>query len=261
MNQRSKIKIKIKCTIGTFLKFIHNIFLNNVKLFQASVLTRKKVAIIGPAESSMTYMSGLELEKLDFLVRVNKSYLSLSGKEKELGNRTDLLFHCFNEDPITGGGKLDFALLEQQNNKFTIYPYAKAELERKFYTLALKHRQQSLYRIPSHYYIELERGLNGYIPTTGLQALIYLLDQDFAELHITGFTFFRTPYVKDYRDSHQSAEKAYNLATSQGSHHPERELSVFCKRLAIARNAGKKVILDKALENIVLQINPIEEHT
>src|SRR5690606_31676828 len=99
----------------------------------------KRVIVIGPAESSLRYMSGEEIDRFDIIVRVNKSPLSLAGKESSLGSRTDILYHCCNEDPITGGGPIKPRLLKQQKVQKVIYTYGDKSILYDFFKAVFKY--------------------------------------------------------------------------------------------------------------------------
>jgi len=87
------------------------------------------------------------------------------------------------------------------------------------------------------------------MPTTGLQVLNHILQQDVLELHITGFTFFQTAYVDGYRDEYKGAERARTLAMSVGNHDPDDELRLF--KNIYNGNRDKEIYLDSFLRGIV----------
>src|SRR5690606_19448783 len=97
-------------------------------IFEDSNYKDKKIIILGPADTSLSYLSGIEIDSFDYVVRLNKSPLNLKGKAALLGSRTDILYHCFDEDPASGGGVIDLNLLKEQENKFIIYPYSEIGL-------------------------------------------------------------------------------------------------------------------------------------
>ncbi|MCF7825769.1 MAG: glycosyltransferase family 29 protein [Candidatus Marinimicrobia bacterium] len=220
--------------------------------FDDNLLKDKRVIILGPAESSLKYMSGPEIDEFDVVVRMNNAPFSLKGKEKFLGSRTDLLFHCCFEDPIGGGGKIIPEVLFEQHLKQIIYPYDEISIIANYYRLMLKYRNLKFAKLPKRFYWELKKQYKGRIPTTGLQTLHYLMQSDCSELHITGFTFFTTPYIEGYKpDAYRSAAKAYELAVSSSTHDPVDELRLF-KEIYFKMDA-KKIFLDETLIQIVGQ--------
>lgn len=232
-------------TISGFL------YRSRYKSFDNSVYQSKKIIIIGPAESSLTYMSGKHIDEyFDIIVRINKSPFTVKKNLDTIGSRTDILYHCLNENPIGGGGPLDFALLQQQNCQYILYPYAETALEANYFSILKKYPTSDIYRINPHFYSHLKRTYQARIPTTGLQALNHLIQSDFKELHITGFTFFKSGYAKGYRDGHQTAEKGRALAESAGNHNADEELRVF-KELYNRYAPSKSIHVDKELNNLI----------
>ncbi len=239
--------------ITNYLKVKYKLQSNKskIEIFDENIFRNKRIIIIGPAETSLTYLSGDEIDRFDYIVRVNKSPLSLEGKEKQIGSRTDILYHCFSEDPIDGGGKIDFELLEKQKNKYIIYSYAVPMLERIFFKTVLKYKQKIFYRVKSDFFNEIKKYYPAKQPTTGLQALIHLMNSEFKELHITGFTFFRTNYLSGYTidEINNSEESRKNQIEKFGAHSYDGELNLFKKYYF--ENKNKNIILDEFLSELV----------
>lgn len=219
-----------------------------VHFFNEVVYKNKKIIIIGPADTSLSYMSGPEIDKFDVIIRINKSPLNLSGAEHALGSRTDVLYHCFYEDPIGGGGHIDLELLKKQKNKYVVYPYAASHLEKNYYKLLLKYRKNKFYRLKKSFYTDLASNYVAKTPTTGLQALNHVMSCDFKELHITGFTFFLTGYATGYKDGFESATAGKQLAESSGNHNAKDELRLFID--IYSGNKQKNIILDGFLNQM-----------
>lgn len=224
---------------------------SRIKLFPEEILKKKRVIIIGPAESSLSYMSGLAIDDFDFIVRVNKAPHFLKGLEDKLGSRTDILYHCFSEDPINGGGIIDFELLKEQKNKYIVYSYSVPELETVFYKTVLKYKSMLFYRVRSDFFSDVMRHYPAKWPTTGLQAILHLMSCDFKELHITGFTFFRTGYVSGYTTNkiNESEQTRRQQIEQGGSHSFDGELQVF--KEYYARNKHKNIYIDSVIESII----------
>ncbi|KHL68552.1 hypothetical protein SF06_27000 [Pseudomonas flexibilis] len=74
---------------------------------------------------------------------------------------------------------------------------------------------------------------------------------DFKELHITGFTFFKTAYADGYRDEYKSSSEAISLATGSGNHDPDDELRIF-KEIYLSFKDSKCIYLDSALQQLML---------
>lgn len=245
---------KIKSIIITcILKVRYKVQINKSKIsfFDENIYKDKKIIIVGPAETSMSYLSGDEIDKFDIIVRVNKSPLTLSGKEKQLGSRTDVLYHCFSEDSVDGGGRLDFDILHKQQNKYIIYSYFVPMLERVFLKTVLKYKKRIFYRIKPDFFNEIKKDYPAKWPTTGLQAVLHLMNSDFKELHITGFTFFRTSYLSGYTNSkiNESEESRKKQIEKSGSHSYDGELNLFIKYYNL--NKFKNIYLDNKIIEII----------
>lgn len=221
------------------------------RMFDDSFYERKRVIVIGPAETALNYLPGPEIDAFDIIVRINKSAASLDSLTKKIGTRTDVLYHCCYEDPKTGGGPIPMLKLRAQRNSAVIYTYHEVTTEHNFYRASCKYPELPLYRTPKNLYKQLKTTYKARMPTTGLQALNHILQSNFSELHITGFTFFRTPYTEGYRDSHKTGREATLLAKSSGNHDPDDELRLFLELLE--KHKSKLVILDSALSSIVEQ--------
>lgn len=249
-----KLRVLLPSIKGVLLKFL---YLNLCKIrsckwqyFDNNIYKDKRIIVVGPASSSMNYMLGSEIDKFDCIIRINKSTLNLHGKEKNLGSRTDVLYHCCDENRVTGGGPLDKNILSKQLNKFIIYTYAEEKLEYNFYRMINKNQTLDFFKVSQKYYHNLKSTYKAHIPSTGLQALNHILSSEFKELHITGFTFFKTSYSDGYVDSHKSATAAYNLAKQSGNHDPDDELRIFAELYNKHPNM-KAIFLDASLNNLI----------
>lgn len=232
------------------------ILFKRIHFFDETTYKNKKIIIIGPADTSLNYLPGADIDGFDIIIRINKSPLNLRGSEHLLGSRTDVLYHCFYENPVGGGGNIDLDLLTKQKNKYVIYPYAADHLEKNYYEILHKYKDKKFYRLKKTFYNKLAKSYAAKTPTTGLQALNHVMSCDYKELHITGFTFFLTGYASGYRDGYESASEGKQLAESAGNHNAEDELRLFIEIHSINKKMGKNIVLDSFLENIVLTRQP-----
>lgn len=212
----------------------------------------KRIAIIGGADSAFQECNGDFIDNFDIIVRINKAPHSWSPeKAKYIGSRTDILFHSFYENTNSGGGPIDFNLYEQQGIKCVVNPNCSLKglqthlnyFKRNFY-------KQTTYILPYTNYKEATSGLGDFTPTVGYSALYSILNSEFKEVFITGFTFFQTPYGPDYRDHLQDLESINKHIEEQGMHDPVLELKQFIIQLEKAKKQGK-ISLDSALADIV----------
>jgi len=217
--------------------------------FNDNIFYNKKIIVIGPAESSLSYLSGEEIDKFDLVIRVNKSHLTLSENYETLGTRTDILYHCCHSNPINGCGLIDVQKLLEQKNAIVIYPYNEFSELFRFYKCLLTYKKINLMKLNPKYYNNIKEVYSGKMPTTGYQVLNHLMKQQFKELHIVGFTFLKTPYISGYRDSHRNVDEINALVKKSNNHNPDAEFELFYQELISKKD--KAVFLDTTLEMLI----------
>jgi len=243
------LKKRIKKT-HIYIKYhIKNNFRDDV--LNDDIFENKQIIIIGPAPSSLDYGDNKIIDNFDYIVRINTSYELINIHKDLLGTRTDILFHNMIEKKDGGGGYLDFKKLNKQSIKYIVYPYNSKRRMINYYKTSVKYDLKNIFRLAPKYFNELNEAMDAEIPTTGLQALNYILKQNFDSLHITGFTFFKTGYAKGYRDKYQSAENAISLSKRSNNHDPDEELEKFIDIYNKAKSEGKNIYLDDELSKII----------
>lgn len=223
-----------------------------VKLFPTAMLKGMRIAIVGPAASSFRESHGDYIDSFDLVARINKAPLLLieGSLKNSVGTKADILFHSFFENDFSGGGELDFELFDQLGIRFVVNPmptFLGWRISFNFYKKYLNPRK--IYRLPYSKYRKTGRRFAPYRPTTGFCALKCLIEANFSELYITGFTFFRTGYVSGYRDQMKTADQARAHIDKMNLHNPDLELAEF-KRL-LRQNGQKRILLDETLKEIV----------
>ncbi len=231
---------------GLFRLFRHLKIFNPQTEFQ-----NKRVVIIGAADSIYNQENGNYIDQFDIVIRVNKAVHNLNPSNYSfVGSRTTHLFHSFYENEFSGGGLIDWELFDKVGVKKVINPnrtYKGIITHLNYY----KRKQESrkTYIISSKNYNRISNELNNAIPTIGFSTLMLLLDTKCAELFITGFTFFKTPYVKGYRDELLDMDINREHINKQGIHDIELEFEIFKKSLTTAK--PKKVTFDADLKKII----------
>jgi hypothetical protein len=110
--------------------------------------------------------------------------------------------------------------------------------------------------VREEFYHGLESMLGGFRPTTGFVALACLMEQPYRELHICGFTFFRTRYADGYNDEIAAASDAAQWVRSTNLHEPDNELRAFADLYRRHAAAGKRINLDRTLQELVSACTP-----
>jgi hypothetical protein len=230
------------------------LMLLSTKIFRPEdVFKGKRVAVIGAADSAFEKENGAYIDSFDIIVRVNKAPHSWSPeKAKFIGSRTDVLFHSFYENEISGGGPIDFNLYEKQGIKYIINPNNNFNGLRVHLNYYKRNLNDNLTYILARSFSEkITKNFGKWIPTVGFSALHTVLNSKCKEVYITGFTFFKTPYAIDYRNQLTSMKANQEHIKNQGLHNPDLELAQFIKQTESLKNSDIKIILDSALNDIV----------
>src|SRR5687768_15328828 len=143
-----------KAVVGFF------IMLRSVRKFDRSVFKNKRVAIIGPASSAYNTGKGSFIDGFDYIIRINKSALLVdSGNSaRDIGSRTDILFHCFFENTYSGGGPLDFAMYDRQKIRYVINPRNTLDGWRVIFNFYKKYlSRRTIYTLDSSFYSLLQK--------------------------------------------------------------------------------------------------------
>lgn len=246
---RINLNILVKLSrafLGLFLS------LGYTRRFPVEIFKGKRIAVVGPASSAYNTGKGEFIDSFDYVIRINKApYLIKEGKfAADIGTRTDILFHSFFENEFSGGGALNFSLYDSLGIKYIVNPrpgYAGWRVRFNFFKKYLAARKiYTLKRRPFH---EMKIHFGTYEPTTGLCAIKCVIEAEYSELYITGFTFFKTSYGEGYRDSMKEVEKTREYISKMKIHDPDLEFEEF-KRI-LGENKQKNILLDQALQEII----------
>ncbi|MHA7101788.1 glycosyltransferase family 29 protein [Roseivirga pacifica] len=225
-----------------------------VRIFRPEKIFKgKRVAIIGAADSAFDTENGAYIDGFDYVVRVNKSLITWNKEnEKYLGTKCDVLIHNFHENMDRGGaGKIDWDVFRNFGLKFLVQPRFDKDGWRSMFNYFKKYLnyRDPIFILPNKYYRNITRLFHDYHPTKGFCALYCALNSECKEVFITGFTFFKTPYAKGYRDNIRDVESNRNHIASQGLHDINMEFNNFLKTLKTAR--VKTIRVDTQLHRIL----------
>jgi hypothetical protein len=223
-----------------------------MKIFDPQkVFRNKRIAIIGAANSAFQKEQGSYIDSFDIVVRINKALSTWNvSNEIFIGRKTDILFHSFFENNRSGGGPLDFDLFDKRSVLYVVNPINTFEGWRLNFNFYKKYKKARLtYILQKRAYHEMQKPFGRLRPTIGYAALYNVLNSPFKEVYITGFTFFKTPYGKGYRDDLVDMEANKKHIASQNIHDPEIEFKEFLK--IIERQKDKAILFDETLQSIV----------
>jgi hypothetical protein len=222
------------------------------KIFPYGELKGKRIAIVGPADSVFKAEKGNYIDQFDYVVRINKAALVIEdGKFPNfIGTKTDILFHSFYENEKSGGGPLDFDRFKKLGIQYIINPlsgYWGFRFSYNYYKRYL--RKEIVYRVPRGLFHGLLRIFKPFRPTTGFYALKFVMESEFSELYITGFTFFKTAYIGGYRDHVKEVAANTVFIKEEKQHDPDLEFEQF--KVLLEKHKGKQIHLDSDLEQIL----------
>ncbi len=207
----------------------------------------KSVAVVGPATTIVGSKQRDKIESHDIVIRMNKAMPVPQSLEEDTGTRCDVFYHCMSERPEEGG-KIDEAMLEGAGVKWFCSTYPEMDIFAKdFVSFRKKH---SGMKIPFH-----SLGKNLFVwmrdtmktrPNTGMCIIADLLHSGVASIYVTGFTFFKTQYVKSYRNiSSQLMEINANQVTHRQPPQIEWFISMVGKSGVIELDDYLKNMLEK----------------
>jgi len=217
------------------------------------VFKGKRVAVIGAADSAFENKDGDYINSFDYIVRINKAPHSLTQEKMEfIGNRTDVLFHSFYENEISGGGPIDLHLYEKQGIKYIVNPNNNFKGLRVHLNYFKRNLSNHLtYLLPKNFYKEMTKNFGKWTPTVGYSGLYSVLHSGCNEIYITGFTFFKTPYADDYRDHLQDLDNNNEHIKNQGLHNPDLEFKEFLRNMDKIKAKDTLIKLDPMLLKII----------
>lgn len=168
-------------------------------------LRNKKVIIVGPASYLENSLKKDFINSFDIVVRLNNSFNIPETSVKDIGDRTDVLYHCLwgphfpNSIPLL---KSKIKILKTSYPNIAPFSF---DIER-FIKINSGRIPYEIYEIQK--YKDLFESV-GSRPNTGTMAIFDLLSYDIDSLHISGITMFRGGYISNYRKQfmHKSREQ------------------------------------------------------
>jgi len=226
--------------------------LKNCRERYSDYLKNKRVVIIGPAPSILNSKQKDFIEGFDVIVRLNKALPIPNDLIEDIGSRTDVLYNCMNPSPECGG-IIDIDLLHKSNVKFLVSPYSKYKDYRFGKDVEDFASRNLMYKTPINFchidptlFARLMEIMK--LPNTGVNAIIDVLQNDIKELYITGLTFFKGGYIKQYRG--YSEKQVLDRMAKYNLHDQDKQLAYMRKLL----KNNPRVKLDSALHDIIYDI-------
>lgn len=172
--------------------------MNDDQLY-SEFLAGKKVVLVGPAPTMIGSKQGTVIDQYDVVVRIKKVLSQFEHLKEDIGCRTDVLYSWLDREP-SSNGKIDFDAITRDSVKFVCCPYPEgvwfSDPDIKAF-LNMNHGRFKFHAIDKDYYLNVENKIKTR-PNSGIGAILDLLRHDVSELYITGFTFFKGGYIKEY---------------------------------------------------------------
>jgi hypothetical protein len=235
-------------------------------------LESKTVVIVGPASSIVGTRQCNKIDSYDVVVRINDALPVPEELVDDIGTRTDVLYSNMNPNLTKYGNYRSINNIEEIKKLRwvcapvpLVFPPTKVNIgnnphmsQRQYLKKQAQYHDQfrkKMSGFPFHVadsarFAEFVDAVGGGLPNTGLAAINDLLDQPIAELYVTGFTFFKGGYYKQYDNCPLTEEQVIRdtpVGYDTGLHqiNPQRR---YLKKL-ISENA--RITIDKPLRDVL----------
>jgi hypothetical protein len=221
-----------------------------------NLFNNKRVALVGPSPHILGKNLGKFIDSFDTVVRVNEIGV-INNLYKDYGSRTDVAFLSLSEQAVpfykemiknVKHDQLKVIVHPRDKNNYNPVNNQKTESVRFYFDLL--DLDKDYYQIDNPTIFETTK-LFGCFPSTGSLTILELLNYDFKELYICGFSFYLTKYryqpkrMEWWRIPKQNQHK-HNYR--QGGHNTRQEVKVLKKILKKHSN----IYGDKLFQRVIL---------
>lgn len=215
-------------------------------------LSDKTVCVVGPA-SSMTDIVGSsfaskeeqvdKINSYDVIVRLNKTLPIPENLSSFIGKRTDVLYNCMT--PVENKMLYNIPYLSKEISWMVSSMPAKPPAIFDINRFAQINNGAINFTVPrTEYWNKVEQELQTR-PNTGFWAILDLLSCPIKELYITGITFFRGGYIREYKDFNEEQALAY---LERDGHHKQPPQIEYMKKTLLK---DERVSMDNFLSKIL----------
>ena len=227
------------------------------------IVKNKSIVIIGPSPSLLEKDNGKLIDSYDIVIRVKKGYPIKEDLKKNLGEKIDILCThlklCQNnldEESLKQIYKSECGLIYMPYPR-TIDPFKRFYNNfDPYYKNFLMDNEKLLNRTievdttsEEEIYNKHSKKMNT-TPTTGIAMILDLLECEYKELFITGFTFRLDGYYEDYKTREEDKESYIRTFVTRQIHNTNNEAK-YLKPLLLNKNNIK---LDDKLKSILENI-------
>jgi hypothetical protein len=233
--EKSEDKPKEKSLINrpmiNFSKYMIN-FLVTEKLI--SIVSNKKIAIIGPAEYLNNIEQGAKIDSYDIILRFNNSISIPSNMISKIGSRTDVWIYNFKNE-------ISLDNLPDKLPQLIFYPYPRESI---INIDNLKNMPEIPFEcIDNNFYQQLLLALQ-FKPNSFLLVLLILLRQNVKSIYVSGFSFMYDGY---YDITSKTSENSVSHALITNKENRNSIMSVVKK----IYNANDRLFLDNTMINLI----------
>lgn len=230
-------------------------------------LKGKRVALVGPSNSTEGTNQHDLIESYDIVIRLNDGYVLPKMYSEDIGERTDILYTSTRKNIYFGKeeiydektGKFKNKILRKFNRQFKWISIASASTH-KSHALSIrdipKKFRPAVYFVEESVYQKAKKGAwrlrkrNGKQVsrkiTTGFVAICDLLQYEIEELYITGLTFYRQDNQKRVRQYRRGIKRR---RIGKYDNNSIGEFHLFVEMLS----SDDRIVCDNCLTNIVQQ--------
>jgi len=227
----------------------------------------KKVALVGPAKYMTNLPLGKEIDSHDTVVRINRSWESISSHNKSIGSRTDVLYSCLIEKPANAG-EINVEKYVENNIKLVCAPPASSmkglSNETRFHDLIdiekiEKLNQKIPVRLVDHHFHNALAYKVDCRPNTGFVAIYDILRMNPKFLSIYGFSFYLDGFIpgvkKGIINEQNKTEAEFANQCFNSKRHVQKNMWQFAKETLLN---NEKVNLDSQLK-IILELERLDK--
>jgi hypothetical protein len=207
----------------------------------------KKIIIVGPSNHILDRPNGEWIEKFDIIIRLNKSLPIRPDLYPFIGRRTDILYNNLNVSDYPGENRIDIDMFLNSGVRHLVCPYPPIEPFTPDILNFIKNNKGIIpfRHIDLNYYRKIENKL-GTRPNTGISAIADILNFNIKELYITGISFFKKNYYKQYRN----LTKSDLLNVANNSIHIQKPQKLFLRSLYLNDD---RIKVDNLLKEIIYE--------
>ena len=247
---------------------ILNVIENKVGIFKKkinkslrSLISGKKVALVGPAQYMENSNLGKEIDDHDIVVRINRGIESIDTYSKDIGTKTDVYYSCLieraqqtgvlNIDDLKNKYKIKHIVAPPESNMKGI------SFETKFHSLVDKEKIKNIndiipVTIVDHQFHTLLAEKVKCKPNTGFMAIYDLLRMNPSSLSIYGFSFYLDGFLPGQKSGVEQekncSEQEFADMAFNSKRHIQKNMWEYAKTTLLK---NKNVILDNNLESIL----------